>query len=67
VIVTEKSYTSKASFLDMDEIPLYKEECETEQLFNGKRINRGLYKSIDENSAQCLGVSGVYDNSGSDS
>jgi putative transposase len=39
VIVTEESYTSKASFLDMDEMPVYKEEFETDHLFSGKRIH----------------------------
>ena len=42
VIVTEESYTSKASFLDADEIPTYGEE---EKAFSGRRISRGLYRS----------------------
>ncbi|RBW70731.1 RNA-guided endonuclease InsQ/TnpB family protein [Bacillus taeanensis] len=44
VIVTEESYTSKASFLDGDEIPTYG-ECESKKTFSGKRIKRGLYRS----------------------
>ena len=38
----EESYTSKASYLDNDDIPIYKEETE-EIKFNGRRIKRGLY------------------------
>ena len=44
VITREESYTSKASFLDYDEIPNYKDEIKPK--FSGKRIKRGLYKSI---------------------
>ena len=40
----EESYTSKASYLDNDNIPIYKEETE-EIKFSGKRIKRGIYKS----------------------
>ncbi|WP_028775567.1 RNA-guided endonuclease InsQ/TnpB family protein [Shimazuella kribbensis] len=40
----EESYTSKASFLDHDEIPTYG-ESDTKQLFSGKRIKRGLYQT----------------------
>ena len=43
VIVREESYTSKASFLDYDEIPNYKDEITYK--FSGKRIKRGLYRS----------------------
>lgn len=43
VIVREESYTSKASFLDYDEIPNYKDK--TTSKFSGKRIKRGLYRS----------------------
>ena len=43
VITREESYTSKASFLDYDEIPNY--EDETKPKFSGKRIKRGLYRS----------------------
>ena len=43
VIVQEESYTSKASFLDNDDIPVY---GETENpKFSGHRIMRGLYRS----------------------
>ena len=43
VITREESYTSKASFLDYDEIPNYNDEIKPK--FSGKRIKRGLYKS----------------------
>ena len=43
VITREESYTSKASFLDYDEIPNYKDEVKPK--FSGRRIKRGLYKS----------------------
>jgi putative transposase len=44
VVVSEESYTSKASFLDLDDIPAYGKE-EEEPVFSGKRIKRGMYKS----------------------
>ena len=43
VIITEESYTSKASFLDRDLIPKYKEG--QKHSFSGLRVKRGLYKS----------------------
>ena len=43
VVAQEESYTSKASFLDNDDIPVY---GETENpRFSGRRIKRGLYQS----------------------
>ena len=48
VIRQEESYTSKASFLDLDFIPVYsKEDSDTKYHFSGRRIHRGLYKSAD--------------------
>jgi putative transposase len=44
VIVQEESYTSKASFLDLDLIPTYGEE-KNEPVFSGRRTKRGMYKS----------------------
>ena len=41
----EESYTSKASFLDSDEIPVFDAEKPYEGKFSGKRIKRGLYRS----------------------
>jgi len=45
VILQEESYTSKASFLDLDPMPVYGEEREEKPAFNGTRIKRGMYKS----------------------
>lgn len=42
-ISQEESYTSKASCLDLDDIPVYGDD--TEHVFSGKRVHRGLYRS----------------------
>lgn len=47
VLKQEESYTSKASFLDKDEIPVYKSGEKKSYEFSGKRIKRGLYKTSD--------------------
>lgn len=44
VIEQEESYTSKASFLDEDYIPVYKKGDEEKYNFSGYRESRGLYK-----------------------
>lgn len=44
-IEQEESYTSKASFLDLDELPTYDAEKPYTGTFSGKRIKRGLYMS----------------------
>ena len=44
VIVREESYTSKASAIDLDDIPTYKEDA-PKPVFSGRRIKRGLYKA----------------------
>ncbi|GEN86781.1 RNA-guided endonuclease InsQ/TnpB family protein [Oceanobacillus sojae] len=44
VVLTEESYTSKASFLDNDDIPVYGQKNKN-AVFSGKRIKRGLYLS----------------------
>ncbi|NER08677.1 MAG: IS200/IS605 family element transposase accessory protein TnpB, partial [Okeania sp. SIO3C4] len=44
VIITEESYTSQSSSLELDELPTYGEE---KPIFKGKRIVRGLYKTGD--------------------
>lgn len=41
----EESYTSKASFWDKDNIPVYSKTNTTNYKFSGKRIFRGLYKT----------------------
>lgn len=41
----KESYTSKASFLDGDEIPVYNADNPQKYEFSGKRVKRGLYRS----------------------
>lgn len=41
----EESYTSKASFFDMDIIPEYREGENIKYSFSGKRVKRGMYKT----------------------
>ena len=41
----EESYTSKASFWDRDDIPVYNADNPKEYPFSGNRIHRGLYKT----------------------
>ena len=47
LILQEESYTSKASFIDNDYIPIYKRICLKKDAykFSGQRIKRGLYKA----------------------
>lgn len=45
VVKTEESYTSKASFLDLDSIPVCNENEVNKYTFSGKRISRGMYRS----------------------
>lgn len=48
VVEQEESYTSKVSFLDEDEIPVYEKNNQNQKvIFSGKRISRGLYKAKD--------------------
>lgn len=47
VIVTEESYTSKASFFDYDNVPTYDKDSNIKHRFSGRRITRGLYKTKD--------------------
>ncbi|GIO24086.1 RNA-guided endonuclease TnpB family protein [Oceanobacillus sp. J11TS1] len=44
VITVEESYTSKASFIDRDDLPVYHETKGT-PVFTGKRVKRGLYRT----------------------
>ena len=61
VEVQEESYTSKASFLDLDPIPTYKLNNETEYTFSGKRFGRRnrLYRAKDGRII-CADVNGSY-------
>ena len=47
VKLTEESYTSKASFLDLDPLPARKPNDEMNHPFSGKRVKRGLYRASD--------------------
>ena len=61
VEVREESYTSKASFLDLDPIPNYKPNNEEQHIFSGKRIGRRnrLYRAKDGRKI-CADVNGSY-------
>ena len=45
IIKQEESYTSKASFFDKDNIPIYCDNNHNAYSFSGQRIKRGLYKT----------------------
>ena len=47
----EESYTSKASFWDKDNIPVYNNDNPKEYEFSGKRIHRGMYQCA---NGKCL-------------
>ncbi len=61
VEVREESYTSKASFLDLDPLPDYKPNDEEQHAFSGKRIGRRnrLYRTADGRKI-CADVNGAY-------
>jgi putative transposase len=61
VEVREESYTSKASFLDLDPIPDYTPNDEEEHVFSGKRIGRRnrLYRTKDGRTISA-DVNGAY-------
>ena len=44
-IKQEESYTSKASFLDGDPLPVFAATDNPAPIFSGKRISRGLYQT----------------------
>ncbi|AFZ47180.1 transposase, IS605 OrfB family [Cyanobacterium stanieri PCC 7202] len=54
----EESYTSKASALDNDNIPVYSPDNIVKHIFSGKRVKRGLYQSKDGTrvNADCNGA-----------
>lgn len=41
----EESYTSKSSFWDRDDLPVYNADNPKEYPFSGRRLHRGLYKT----------------------
>jgi putative transposase len=61
VEVTEESYTSQASFVDLDPIPTYTPNDETQHVFSGKRIGKRkrLYRTKDGRTI-CADVNGAY-------
>ena len=61
VEVREESYTSKASFLDLDQIPNYKQDDREGHIFSGKRIGRRnrLYRAK-EGKIISADVNGAY-------
>lgn len=59
IILQEESYTSKASFLNLDNIPTYGKVNE-EPSFSGYRKYRGLYKIKGENKVINADVNGSY-------
>jgi putative transposase len=61
VEVQEESYTSQASFLDLNPIPTYKPDDDTAYSFSGKRIGRRkrLYRTKD-GQIICADVNGSY-------
>ncbi|NEQ78242.1 MAG: IS200/IS605 family element transposase accessory protein TnpB [Okeania sp. SIO2C9] len=57
----EESYTSKASFLDRDKIPVDNADNPSEYSFSGQRIQRGLYKTKQGKliNADCNGAANI--------
>ena len=47
IVEQEESYTSKASLLDLDELPVCGENDEDVAIFSGQRTKRGMYVSRD--------------------
>lgn len=47
VVISEESYTSKASFLDADPLPVYGSAEAERAIFSGRRVKRGLYRAAD--------------------
>ena len=58
VITQEESYTSKASFLNLDFMPVYGDN--TEKSFSGYRKSRGIYKIKDSKIEINADVNGSY-------
>jgi len=57
----EESYTSQASFLDGDDIPVYNPDPSQKYQFSGKRVKRGLYCSQQGHliNADCNGAANI--------
>jgi putative transposase len=59
VLIQDESYTSQASFLDRDLIPVYDPKRTEKPQFSGKREKRGLYRAKDGRRIQA-DVNGSY-------
>ena len=59
IILQEESYTSKASFLNLDNIPTYGKEG-GETTFSGYRVKRGVYKLKDDKRTINADINGSY-------
>ena len=59
VKIQEESYTSKASFLDLDPLPVYNPANQNKPCFSGKREKRGLYRAKNGRRIQA-DVNGSY-------
>lgn len=59
VVFTEESYTSKASFYDLDKLPTY--GSKEQKSFSGKRVKRGLYQTANGSlqHADCQAASNI--------
>lgn len=57
-VLQEESYTSKASFFDNDELPVYNMDNPQTYEFSGRRIRRGLYQTKNKYhfNADCNGA-----------
>lgn len=53
VLFQEEGYTSQASFLDRDPIPLYDPRRTEKPRFSGTRQDRGLYRAKDGTRSCC--------------
>jgi putative transposase len=59
VKLTEESYTSKASFLDRDPLPVWSPKDGTKYTFSGRRVERGLYRASDQRDIN-VDLNGAY-------
>jgi putative transposase len=59
-VETEESYSSKASFVDLDELPTFGEKPEGWKA-SGKRVKRGLYRTLQGwlINADCNGAANI--------
>lgn len=60
IILQEESYTSKASFLSLDKIPVYNKQTNESKVFSGYRKFRGLYRDKIKNKNINSDINGSY-------